>query len=61
MSDEGRNEQKPRKRGLTSMTLQWIADKFRRAEQIKNELNTGTYQIDSNKIARAILNGDGQQ
>jgi hypothetical protein len=49
-------EQKPpRRRGLTSMTLQWIADKLRRADRIKEELSRGTYQVDSAKVAQAIV------
>jgi anti-sigma28 factor (negative regulator of flagellin synthesis) len=49
-----------RRRGLTSVALQWIADKLRRTERIKEELQRGTYQVDSNKIAQAILNSDNQ-
>jgi anti-sigma28 factor (negative regulator of flagellin synthesis) len=61
MNDEHDNEPKQgRKRGLTSVALQWIADKMRRTERIKEELQRGTYQVDSNKIAEAILNGDAQ-
>jgi anti-sigma28 factor (negative regulator of flagellin synthesis) len=37
------------------MTLQWIAEKFRRAEKIKEELSQGTYQVDSDKVAKAII------
>jgi anti-sigma28 factor (negative regulator of flagellin synthesis) len=61
MNDENNNQPKQgRKRGLTSLALQWLADKMRRTERIKEELQRGTYQVDSNKIAEAILNGDGQ-
>jgi anti-sigma28 factor (negative regulator of flagellin synthesis) len=49
-----------RRRGLTSVALQWIADKMRRTERIKEELQRGTYQVDSNKVAQAILNGENQ-
>lgn len=61
MNDDNNNQQKPgRKRGLTSVALQWIADKMRRTERIKEELQRGTYQVDSSKVAEAILNGDAQ-
>jgi hypothetical protein len=54
MSDT--NDQKPpRRKGLTSMTLHWIADKLRRAQQIKEQLSNGTYQVDSDKVAKAIV------
>jgi anti-sigma28 factor (negative regulator of flagellin synthesis) len=51
------NDQKPpRRKGITSVTLQWIAEKLRRSQRIKEELSTGSYQIDSAKVAQAIIN-----
>ena len=59
MDDNNSQQPKPaRKRGLTSVTLQWIAEKLRRTAQIKEELERGTYRVDSNKVAEAILNGE---
>lgn len=60
--DEQDNKQpkEGRKRGLTSIALQWLADKMRKTTRIKEELERGTYQVDSNKIAEAILQGDSQ-
>ena len=43
-------------RSLTSLTLGWIADKLRKAELIKKQIADGKYQIDSEKVAAAILN-----
>jgi anti-sigma28 factor (negative regulator of flagellin synthesis) len=61
MSDQNNDDSKaPRRRGLTSMTLQWLAEKLRRAEKIKAELHDGTYQVDTSKVAQAILNGEGE-
>jgi anti-sigma28 factor (negative regulator of flagellin synthesis) len=57
---ENKQPKEGRKRGLTSVALQWLADKMRRTQRIKEELQRGTYQVDSNKIAEAILNGDSQ-
>ena len=54
MSDTN-NAKTSRKRGLTSLTIQWLAEKFRRAEKIKEELSQGTYQVDSDKVAQAII------
>lgn len=51
----------PRKRGITSLTLQWLSEKLRRTERIKEALNKGTYQVDTSKVAEAILNGESQQ
>ena len=58
MSDGTNNSNKPpRRRGLTSLTLEWIAEKFRRANKIKEELAQGSYQVDSDKVAKAIVEG----
>ena len=48
-----------RKRGLTSVTLQWIAERIRKAQKVKEDLNNGTYCVDSQKIAKALLGPDG--
>lgn len=62
MSENGNNQQKPpRKKGLTSLTLEWLAEKFRRTERIKDALHRGTYQVDSNEVAKAMLNSEQQQ
>jgi anti-sigma28 factor (negative regulator of flagellin synthesis) len=53
--DQSGNQKPPRKKGLTSLTLQWIAEKLRRATQIKEELSNGTYKVDSAKVAQAIV------
>lgn len=56
MSDGSSNSQKtPRRRGLTSLTLEWLAEKLRRAEQIKGAVQQGTYQVDSSKVAKALV------
>jgi anti-sigma28 factor (negative regulator of flagellin synthesis) len=60
MKEDSNEQKQPRKRGLTSLTLQWISDKLRRTERIKDALEKGSYQVDSNKIAEAILNGESQ-
>jgi len=62
--DEMNNQKPPRRKGITSVTLQWVADKLRRAQRIKEELSTGSYQIDSAKVAQAIVNNshnDGEE
>jgi len=54
--DQPKDEAPPRKRGLTSLTLQWLAERVRKAERIKEELAQGKYQVKSDKIASALLN-----
>ena len=56
--DEQMTSEKPRKRGLTDITLGWIAERLRRAEKIKEDLASGTYQVNTDKVAASILNVD---
>lgn len=56
MSDGSNNSNKaPRRKGLTSLTLQWLADKLRRTDKIKEEVANGSYKVDSSKVAQAIV------
>jgi hypothetical protein len=52
---EGNSQKPPRRKGLTSLTLQWLADKLRRTDKIREELSQGTYQVDSSKVAQAMM------
>lgn len=61
--NEGQNdacagEQQPRKRSVTSLTLGWIADRLRKAESLKERVNSGEYCVDSAQIARSLMNDD---
>lgn len=56
MSDSNSDQAKPRPRSATSIALGWIAEKLRRSERIKEQLKSGTYSVDSSKVAEAILN-----
>lgn len=51
----------PRKRSVTSLSLEWIAKKMRRANSIKNRLNDGTYQVQPDQVAKTMLNQDSPQ
>ena len=57
-SNTDTSSEKPRRRSLTSVTLQWLAEKCQRAERIKEALKNGTYQVDSQKIAQALINSE---
>lgn len=56
MSEQSDSQPKPRKRSLTELTLGWLADRLRKAEDIKEAVNQGTYNLDSKKIAESIVN-----
>ena len=58
MGENSSNGAAPRKRSLTEITLGWLAERMRRAETIKSQLQNGDYKVDSNKIANAIANPD---
>lgn len=51
-------ENKPRKKGLTDVTLGWLADRLRRAAKLKEEIDSGHYKVESERIAASILNID---
>ncbi len=57
MSNQDSNQPpQPRKRGLTSLTLGWLAEKLRRTEAIKEQIKSGNYKVDPEKVAAAIIN-----
>lgn len=49
-------EKKPR--SATLLNLKWLAERLRKARIIKQNLQNGTYRIDTKRIAKAILNQD---
>jgi anti-sigma28 factor (negative regulator of flagellin synthesis) len=51
-------EMAPKKRSLTSVTLQWLAERVRKTERIKEELQAGHYKVSSEQIAASIVNDD---
>jgi len=56
MSDGMTDNKPPRRRRLTTTTLTWLAERVRKALKIKEQLDTGTYAVDTEKVARAIAN-----
>lgn len=53
--DEKETPTPPKKRSLTSLTLGWIAERVRRAEELKEKVRSGSYNINSSSIAKALV------
>jgi hypothetical protein len=51
----------PKKRSLTSLSLQWLAERLLKAERIKSELAQGTYVVPTSKIAEAMVSSTGSE
>jgi len=45
----------PRKRSLTSLSLQWIAERIRKTERIKAEIAAGKYSVSSSDVAESLV------
>ena len=50
---------KVRRRSPTLLKLQWLAERIRKVEWIKAEVASGTYKIDSLKVAKSLLSFTG--
>ena len=48
----------PRPRAMTTLKLQWLAERIRKTERIKQALAAGNYKVDSRAVARAVLGYD---
>ena len=42
-------------RKATLLKLQWIAERARKVERIKKELESGSYHVESRDLAKALL------
>jgi hypothetical protein len=46
------------KRSPTLLKLEWLSERLRRADNIKEQLQANTYSVDSKAVARKMLNLD---
>lgn len=56
MSEPNDTPRQPRRRSLTHLTLDWLTERVRRASEIKAEIESGTYKVQSDRIAAALVN-----
>lgn len=52
---ESRARRTPRKRSMTTLKLQWIAERVRKCRSIQEAVANGTYHVDSREVAKAVL------
>lgn len=45
-----------RPRSMTTLKLEWLAERARKCRRIKEAIDNGTYQVDSHEVAKAVLN-----
>ena len=54
--DDQNSEPRPgRKRGLTSLTLGWIAERIRKVDDIKARVESGAYEPANAQVAKAVV------
>ena len=58
MSDEFQNDQKRRPRSATLLNLGWIRERLKKAEKIKEKIDSGAYEVNPEQLAKALLNKD---
>lgn len=51
-------EQPRRKRSMTLVKLGWLAERVRKCERIKQQIEAGTYHVDAHDVAESILGMD---
>lgn len=47
-----------RPRSPTLLKLKWLAERFRKKQVIQDEVRSGSYSTNSEKLAKALLNKD---
>ena len=52
--EQPQGNRRPRK--ATLLKLQWLAERLRKVERLKREVEAGTYSVDSTDVAKALLN-----
>ncbi|MCB0317364.1 MAG: flagellar biosynthesis anti-sigma factor FlgM [Bdellovibrionales bacterium] len=45
-------------KNLTSLSLNWLADKLRKKERLQEKIANGEYSVDSQKIAESMVEAE---
>jgi len=54
-NEERQVKQSRRPRSMTTLKLQWLAERVRKCRRIKEAIDSGTYHVDSVEVAKAVL------
>ena len=44
-----------RRRSPTLLKMQWLAERVRKCERIRKQVEAGTYEVDSQVVAKSLL------
>jgi anti-sigma28 factor (negative regulator of flagellin synthesis) len=55
LEGETQVKQSRRPRTATTLKLQWLAERARKVRRIKEQVEAGTYHVDSHAVSRAVL------
>ena len=44
-----------RPRSMTMLKLEWVAERVRKLERIRKQVEAGTYHVDSTLVAKALI------
>jgi len=57
----GEDVKPKRKRSMTSVALNWLSERMRRADELKQAVASGTYKVPTDRVAKALVNTEEDQ
>ena len=54
--NKSKNNVPRRQRSMTTLNMQWLGERVRKARKIKEMIEAGEYKVDSRLVAKAMLN-----
>jgi anti-sigma28 factor (negative regulator of flagellin synthesis) len=57
LNGNSRQEKRPKRRprSMTTLKLQWVAERVRKARHIKKLIESGQYNVDTREVAKALI------